>query len=159
VFLSRLFLGTFALFCFASSIASAQITGPTLLSETPLDTSIQNSVGNPVHIDRCRTLEQVYDHVNAPLYAVYVTAHNVSKKTIEAFAFSITPKDTFNAFAGEMTSSLYYVHLAPGELMPEDYNFTDGSKEPSLGSPKWGQVYQVDCSVTQVRFTDGTVYP
>ena len=45
--------------------------------------------------------------------------------------------------------------------MPEDYSFTDGAKEPSYGgiSEKWTSAYQMDCCVTRVRFTDGTVYP
>lgn len=108
--LTRLISGALVSFCFTVGVATAQSSDPHLLLEKPLKSTIFNNIGNPVHIDTCRALERVYDQTGFPtgvVDAVYVTAHNVSKKNIEAFAFTRSPKDIFNASAGNWLSSLY----------------------------------------------------
>lgn len=144
-------------------IAVAQIHA-TVLSESPLKTKIIDLPGSPVKIDTCRAFSRVYDQYSGVMsgvkYVAYVTLQNVSKKTIEAIGFTMSPHTVFNDGAGEPTTSLLLVNLAPGEAMPQDYPFTDGAKEPSYGNMinEWRSVYEVDCSVTRVRFSDGSTW-
>jgi len=135
-----------------------------MLSESPIKAKIINIPGSPVTIDSCRAVQRLYGPQAGPLsgldYFAWVTLHNSGTKTIELIGVELTPRTAFDDSAGNAKGSLLAVDLAPGESMPEDYKFTDGAKEPLAGgvANEWSGVYEIDCYVSRVRFSDGTIY-
>jgi hypothetical protein len=155
----------FVMLVAATALLVAQTTDPSILSETSLHIKIDNIPGSPVYVDSCRASTRFYNGGFIWNFA-YVTLHNTSKKSIEVIGFYLIPFTAFNDRAGKIKMSELYVNLSPGDMMGENYKFTDGAKEPLGGGmssagkwQEWEDVYSVTCTASRIRFSDGSVWP
>lgn len=102
------------------------------------------------------------------LFGILHTSHYITlvRNLLRSLVFYLIPFTAFNDRAGKIKMSELYVNLAPGDMMGEDYKFTDGAKEPlggGMGSAgkwqEWEDVYSVTCTASRIRFSDGSVWP